>query len=165
MQAQSPFNAIPLPSSYTTLIPGPFVLLLLLPSIPLLLFSIGARPPDTSALPFSGTEVFTTAAFVSIAGGVVLGLVVWPEMGKDLGGWVGGSARVQGGVGSVGVWERVRSLAGRGGSGQVARGGGGYMSQYAGRPGQAQMQQFGDITKNTAIKGESTTSPPLTLPR
>lgn len=98
MQMYNPLNPpAPLPpvvmSSYSTLIPGPFILLLLLRSIPLLLFSIGARPPDTSALPFSMTEVFTTAAFVSIAGGVVIGLVVWPDMGKNIGNWVSGESK------------------------------------------------------------------------
>ncbi|WVF66647.1 hypothetical protein IAT40_001388 [Kwoniella sp. CBS 6097] len=80
--APAPFGPTP------SLIPGPFILLLLLPSIPLLLFSLGARPPDTSHLPFSTSDVFATGAFVTVAGIVVLCLGVYPETGQAVLEWI-----------------------------------------------------------------------------
>lgn len=158
MQIHNPYNPpIPLPppvpmsNSYTTLIPGPFILLLLLPSIPLLLFSIGARPPDTSALPFSMTEVFTTAAFVSVAGGVVMGLVIWPDMGKNVGGWMAGSASGSGSGGATtaireGLWDRMRSGMGIVGPRT------GHMVQQSTQAGQAQSQQIQDAAVKVTSK-------------
>ncbi|OCF43120.1 hypothetical protein I317_03089 [Kwoniella heveanensis CBS 569] len=80
--APAPFAPTP------SLIPGPFILLLLLPSIPLLLFSLGARPPDTSHLPFSTSDIFATGAFVTVAGIVVLCLGVYPETGQAVLEWI-----------------------------------------------------------------------------
>ncbi|WVR03170.1 hypothetical protein IAU60_000161 [Kwoniella sp. DSM 27419] len=82
-----PITAGPVAAS-PSLIPGPFILLLLLPSIPLILFSLGARPPDTSHLPFSTTDVFATGAFVTVAGTVVLCFWVYPEAGGMVWSWI-----------------------------------------------------------------------------
>jgi hypothetical protein len=70
---------------------GPIILLLLLPTLPLLLFSVGARPPKLSGLPFSSTDLLTTGACITIAGAVVLGLAIWPEGMAALTGWVRGA--------------------------------------------------------------------------
>ncbi|WVW81369.1 hypothetical protein I302_103361 [Kwoniella bestiolae CBS 10118] len=87
-QAQIPYNVAPpaaiTPGPYAptpSLLPGPFILLLLLPSIPLLLFSLGARPPDTSHLPFTTSDIFTTGAFVTVTMTIVICLGVSPEAG------------------------------------------------------------------------------------
>ncbi|WWD22766.1 hypothetical protein CI109_107259 [Kwoniella shandongensis] len=78
----APFNASP------TLLPGPFIILILLPAIPLLLFSLGARPPDTSNLPFAANDMWLTMGFVTIAGIVVLCLGVYPEVGGTVWDWI-----------------------------------------------------------------------------
>lgn len=94
MYPQIPNLSLPTPSS-----PNAFAAILLLPLVPLLLFFIGARAlpssPDGglglggSDSPFSLGEVYTTAAFVSVAGVTVLMLAAWPDMGRQVGGWVG----------------------------------------------------------------------------
>ena len=86
MQAALPVQAVP--SSYPSLIPGPFILLLALPAIPLVLFSIGARPPDTSALPFSTDDLWQTTALLTVAGAVVLCLGFWPGAFSGISNWV-----------------------------------------------------------------------------
>lgn len=83
-------------STFPTIIPGPFILLLAIPAIPLLLFSIGARPPDTSNLPFSTDDLWQTTALISIAGAVVLCLAFWPGAFSSIGNWVTDGA-VEGG--------------------------------------------------------------------
>ena len=85
--------------SYPALIPGPFILLLLLPIIPLLLFSVGARPPDTSGLPFSTDDLWQTTAFISVAGAVVLCVGLYPGAFSDVAQWV-----ADGGTGEIGSW-------------------------------------------------------------
>ena len=84
-------------SSMPSLIPGPFILLLALPAIPLLLFSIGARPPDTSNLPFSTDDLWQTTAIITIAGAVVLCLCFWPDAFSEIGQWIS-----NGGIDEVG---------------------------------------------------------------
>lgn len=79
-------------SSYPSILPGPFILLLALPAIPLLLFSVGARPPDSSALPFSTDDVWQTTAFVTVAGAVVLCIGIYPEAFTDVGNWIADGA-------------------------------------------------------------------------
>ncbi|KIR42198.1 hypothetical protein I307_00672 [Cryptococcus deuterogattii 99/473] len=88
----SPPQATAAPSfpspSPTTILPGPIILLVLLPAIPLFLFSLGARPPDTSALPFSTNDLFVTITLICLAGGTVLFLGVYPEVGGRVWGWI-----------------------------------------------------------------------------
>ncbi|WVQ72352.1 hypothetical protein IAR50_001903 [Cryptococcus sp. DSM 104548] len=79
----------PAPSNPTpTLLPGPFILFILLPTIPLLLFSLGARPPNTSSLPFSTNELFVTTTMICLATGAVLLLGVYPDVGGQIWGWI-----------------------------------------------------------------------------
>jgi hypothetical protein len=75
-------------ASYPNLLPGPFFLLLLLPAIPLLLFSLGARPPDASGLPFLTNDLWQTTALVTIAGAVILCVGLYPGMLSGVGEWV-----------------------------------------------------------------------------
>lgn len=77
-------------SSWPDILPGPFILLLLLPALPLLLFSIGARPPDTHSLPFSTDDLWQTTAFITVAGVVVLCVGLYPSLLGDVGTWVRG---------------------------------------------------------------------------
>ncbi|KAK4686113.1 hypothetical protein P7C73_g4016, partial [Tremellales sp. Uapishka_1] len=82
------------------LIPGPFILLFLLPIIPLLLFSIGARPPDGTNLPFSTDDIFQMTAFITVAGAVVLCVGVYPGAFGSVATWIkqggtGGSLSVK----------------------------------------------------------------------
>lgn len=79
-------------ASWPDIIPGPFILLLLLPALPLLLFSIGARPPDTHSLPFSTDDLWQTTAFITVAGAVVLCVGLYPGLLGDVGTWVKGGA-------------------------------------------------------------------------
>ncbi|WVQ82581.1 hypothetical protein IAT38_004711 [Cryptococcus sp. DSM 104549] len=93
MQAPPPLPVPPPPQPAPfvpppSVLPGPFILLILLPAIPLLLFSLGARPPGTSALPFSTNDLFATTALVTMAGGAVLLLGVWPDAGGQIWGWI-----------------------------------------------------------------------------
>ncbi|WWC57707.1 uncharacterized protein I303_100241 [Kwoniella dejecticola CBS 10117] len=105
--AAGPYGVTP------SILPGPFILLLLLPSIPLLLFSLGARPPDTSHLPFSTSDVFTTGAFVTVTMTIVICLGVYPEAGGAVWEFIR-----DGGKGSMNMnmneryWQTVRSWAG-----------------------------------------------------
>ncbi|WRT63307.1 uncharacterized protein IL334_000212 [Kwoniella shivajii] len=94
--ASAPFAPTP------SLMPGPFILLFLLPAIPLLLFSVGARPPDTSHLPFSTSDAFATGAFVTIAGVVVLCLGVYPEAGGAVWTWIREGGKVN--LSLEGIW-------------------------------------------------------------
>ncbi|WWC67203.1 uncharacterized protein I206_101110 [Kwoniella pini CBS 10737] len=87
-RVQPSVSSIPLVGSYTgasgvtpSILPGPFILLIILPLIPLLLFSLGARPPNTSNLPFSNSDIFTTGAFLTITMIIVICLGVYPEAG------------------------------------------------------------------------------------
>jgi len=75
-------------SSFPNLVPGPFILLLALPAIPLLLFSVGARPPDTSKLPFSTDDLWQTTAAITVASAVVLCIGFWPGAFSGVGNWV-----------------------------------------------------------------------------
>lgn len=88
--------AVPaLPSMSADIVPGPIFLLLFLPALPLLLFSLGARPPDTNTLPFTTGDFFVTTACLTTAGAIGLGMVYWPEGLAGLGNWVkGGSSSV-----------------------------------------------------------------------
>ena len=88
-------------SAYPSLLPGPFILFLLLPAIPLLLFSVGARPPDSSHLPFSTDDIWQTTAFVTVAGAVVLCVGLYPGALKDVGNWV-----ADGGGSGLSTWFR-----------------------------------------------------------
>lgn len=63
-------------------------MLLILPTIPLLLFSAGARPPDTSSLPFSTNDIFQTSALMSVAGAVILCVGVYPGVFEGVKDWI-----------------------------------------------------------------------------
>ncbi|WVO16050.1 hypothetical protein L204_103715 [Cryptococcus depauperatus] len=117
-------NPPPQPAPFTptpTLLPGPFILLVLLPAIPLLLFSIGARPPDTSALPFSTNDLFVTTSLICFAFGAVLMLGVYPDVGGRLWLWIregegldwdsSGAGGLMEGLG-LGDWQWKSSTAG-----------------------------------------------------
>ncbi|ORX41243.1 hypothetical protein BD324DRAFT_648123 [Kockovaella imperatae] len=82
---------LPTASAIPSILPGPFILLLLLPVIPLLLFSVGARPPDTSHLPFSTDDLWQTTAFITIAGAVVLCVGLYPGAFRDVAQWITGA--------------------------------------------------------------------------
>lgn len=84
----APTAAVLAESSWPDILPGPFILLLLLPAFPLILFSIGARPPDTSALPFTTDDLWQTTAFITVAGAVVLSMGLYPGMLSDVTTWV-----------------------------------------------------------------------------
>ncbi|ODO00251.1 hypothetical protein I350_06880 [Cryptococcus amylolentus CBS 6273] len=91
MDPQYTPNPPPAPAPFTptpTLLPGSFILLILLPVIPLLLFSLGARPPNTSSLPFSTNELFVTTTMICLATGAVLLLGVYPDVGGQIWGWI-----------------------------------------------------------------------------
>lgn len=98
-----------------TILPGPIILLVLLPAIPLLLFSLGARPPDTSALPFgfgefaTNNDLLVTTTLVCLAGGTVLFLGVYPEVGGRVWGWIrdGGEGGGGGGLDWSSWWEEL----------------------------------------------------------
>ncbi|WVQ64403.1 uncharacterized protein L199_002569 [Kwoniella botswanensis] len=121
-----PYNAIPpaplaipsiaaatiTPGPYAptpSILPGPFILLLLLPAIPLLLFSLGARPPDTSHLPFTTSDVFTTGAFVTVTMTIVICLGVYPEAGGAVWAWIREGAN---GEWDMRYWNDVQSWTG-----------------------------------------------------
>ncbi|KAL7420262.1 hypothetical protein Q5752_005231 [Cryptotrichosporon argae] len=90
VQAAAPVPVAPVVAlpTWPSLAPAPFILLFLLPALPLLLFSIGARPPDTSALPFSTDDMYHTMALMCAAGAVVLCLGVYPDAFGGVWGWV-----------------------------------------------------------------------------
>ncbi|WWC97470.1 hypothetical protein V866_004350 [Kwoniella sp. B9012] len=92
-----------------SILPGPFILLLLLPAIPLLLFSLGARPPDTSHLPFTTSDVFTTGAFVTVTMTIVICLGVYPEAGGAVWAWIREDAN---GEWDMRYWDDVKSWTG-----------------------------------------------------
>ncbi|KAE8541188.1 hypothetical protein D1P53_002545 [Cryptococcus gattii VGV] len=108
-----PFMSTSTPPSPTTILPGPIILLILLPAIPLFLFSLGARPPDTSALPFSTNDLFVTTTLICLAGGTVLFLGVYPEVGGRVWGWIkdggggGGGVHWRGGPSWNDVWDEL----------------------------------------------------------
>jgi len=83
-----PLQAAPIPTGWPNILPGPFILLLLLPAVPLLLFSIGARPPDTHNLPFTTDDLWQTTAFITVAGAVVLAMGLYPGLLADVTGWI-----------------------------------------------------------------------------
>lgn len=104
MQTHPPLPAASPPTPTPTIHPGPIILLALLPAIPLLLFSLGARPPDTSALllfPLTTNDLLVTTSLVCLAGGSVLLGGVYPEVGGWVWGWVkdGGEGVGMGGWG------------------------------------------------------------------
>ena len=80
--------AAPAVIGWPSILPGPFILLLLLPAFPLILFSIGARPPDTSALPFTTDDLWQTTAFITVAGAVVLSMGLYPGILSDASAWI-----------------------------------------------------------------------------
>lgn len=87
--------AVPTLSSMSSeLVPGPIILLLLLPALPLLLFSLGARPPDTDTLPFTTGDFFVTTACLTTAGAIGLGMAYWPDGLTGLGNWIKGGSIV-----------------------------------------------------------------------
>ncbi|KAK6904800.1 hypothetical protein I203_105618 [Kwoniella mangroviensis CBS 8507] len=92
-----------------SIIPGPFILLILLPAIPLLLFSLGARPPDTSHLPFTTSDIFTTGAFVTVTMTIVICLGVYPEAGGAVWAWIREGAN---GEWDMRYWNEVKSWTG-----------------------------------------------------
>lgn len=122
-----------IPSPKLDFLPGPFILLLFVPAIPLLLFSIGARPPDTNHLPFFTSDLWHTTAMITVAGMVVLCVGVYPGAFQELGEWVVGGARDLGGGRNVPV-------GGRGVSGGLGRYAG---IPPAGRPGARGMYRPG----------------------
>lgn len=148
----SPSSLIP------TINPSPIILLLILPTLPLLLFGIGARPPNLAKLPFSRTELFLTGGCVTLAGGVVLGLAIWPEgmqaFGSwmsgggwerwDLAGWDGGWwSNAKGPLGGIGTGQ-AGAQTGRMGLDQPAQSrGGGYQPNRAGGYKSGQMRPDG----------------------
>lgn len=70
------------------ILPGPFILLLLIPLLPLTLFSLGARPPGVSSLPFLTDELWRTTALLGLA--VIVGLFVgvYPDSLQSMVTWV-----------------------------------------------------------------------------
>ena len=151
-QAAQTVQAVP----RSNLVPGPIVLLLLLPAIPLLLFSVGARPLDISALPFSTDDLWQTTAFVTVAGAVVLSMAVYPGLLDDMSAWVtrGEVKLVDGGEYGAGAWGRTMGQlltkwtgihVGEGDSVQV---------QTSSRNGQAQVQiqSQGNAKRNNGPK-------------
>lgn len=82
--------AMPIDTSWLPVIPGPFILLLFLPLFPLVLLSIGARPPKTDSLPFSTDEIWQTAALVTAAGSVALCTIFYPGAAGEILHWVKG---------------------------------------------------------------------------
>ena len=70
------------------IVPGPFLLLLAIPALPLLLFAFGARPPKTDALPFNTDDVFQTGGLIAVVviAAVVLG--AYPDALSSATGWI-----------------------------------------------------------------------------
>lgn len=102
------------PPSPTTIRPGPIILLVLLPAIPLFLFSLGVRPPDTSALPFLTNDLFVTTTLICLPGCTVLFLGVYPEVGGRVWGWIkdggdggGDGVRWSEGASRNDVWDEL----------------------------------------------------------
>ena len=79
-----------LPTSlpYVDLLPGPFILLIFIPLLPLALFSLGARPPSGSSFEFLTDELWRTTALLGIAVSVGLCVGVYPSTLEGMGGWL-----------------------------------------------------------------------------
>ena len=92
-------------------LPGPFLLLIFIPLLPLALFSLGARPPTGSSFDFLTDELWRTTALLGVAVTVGLCVGVYPESMKEMGGWLmdgeylkgAGEVKVKGVKGSVPV--------------------------------------------------------------
>jgi len=95
-----------LPTSLPSMdfLPGPFLLLIFIPLLPLALFSLGARPPTGSSFDFLTDELWRTTALLGVAVTVGLCVGVYPESMKEMGGWLMDGAYLSGaGAGGVGV--------------------------------------------------------------
>ena len=117
--------ALPNSLPYVDLLPGPFILLFLIPLLPLALFSLGARPPafgsGSGPSPLSD-ELWRTTALLAGAVTVALCVGVYPDSMTDVVAWVkDGRLKVGAmGVGAGGgnwmgwgqVWNRAGTVAG-----------------------------------------------------
>lgn len=109
--------ALPNSVPYADLLPGPFILLFLIPLLPLALFSLGARPPSLGEGHFPlSDELWRTTALLGMAVTIALCVGVYPDSMGDVVGWVK-DGRLK--VGSIGVggadwmgWGRVWNKAG-----------------------------------------------------
>jgi hypothetical protein len=89
-------NSVP----YIDLLPGPFLLLIFIPLLPLALFSLGARPPTGSSLGFLTEELWRTTALLGIAVTVGLCVGVYPGSIQNMTEWLkSGSLN----LGSIGI--------------------------------------------------------------
>jgi hypothetical protein len=89
-------NSVP----YMDLLPGPFLLLIFIPRLPLALFSLGARPPTGSSLSFLTEELWRTTALLGIAVTVGLCVGVYPGSIQNMTEWLkGGNLN----LGSIGI--------------------------------------------------------------
>lgn len=97
-----------LPTSlpYVDLLPGPFILLIFIPLLPLALFSLGARPPSGSSFDFLTDELWRTTALLGIAVTVGLCVGVYPSTLEGMGGWLKDGNLSWGGnyLGGAGKW-------------------------------------------------------------
>jgi hypothetical protein len=117
-----------LPTSlpYVDLLPGPFILLIFIPLLPLALFSLGARPPAGSSFDFLTDELWRTTALLGIAVTVGLCVGVYPSTLEGMGGWLkdgnlswgsnylGGAGKWLGGSGGAKVVPAGRRVIRRG---------------------------------------------------
>lgn len=90
-------NSLP----YVDLLPGPFILLFLIPLLPLTLFSLGARPPGPASFPLSD-ELWRTTALLGSAVAIAIGVGMYPDSMGDLVSWVK-DGRMRAGVMKVGI--------------------------------------------------------------
>jgi hypothetical protein len=80
--------ALPSTLPYIDLLPGPFLLLIFIPLLPLALFSLGARPPSGSSLDFLTEELWRTTALLGVAVTVALCVGVYPGSMEGVVSWV-----------------------------------------------------------------------------
>jgi hypothetical protein len=80
--------ALPSTVPYIDLLPGPFLLLIFIPLLPLALFSLGARPPSGSSLDFLTEELWRTTALLGVAVTVALCVGVYPGSMEGVTSWV-----------------------------------------------------------------------------
>lgn len=76
--------------------------LVCVPLFPLLLFSFGARPPDTANLPVSSDQLWATGGIVAATSVVVLGCFLVPGGLPGVGRWIAGEEDVA----QAQVWPR-----------------------------------------------------------
>ena len=108
--------ALPNSLPYVDLLPGPFILLFLIPLLPLALFSLGARPPGPSSFPILTDELWRTTALLGGAVTIALCVGVYPDSMGDVVGWVRDGRMSMGALG-VGEgnwmgWAKVWNMKG-----------------------------------------------------